>query len=142
MGLAAFVDRFYISSAKASEERLFARRGFRSGIVQGWINGDGSQQSIAIARFSGVNGATSAFDDLASALREKHAPWKAVADSAVGGVGAADPKLDSMGNALVDVAARVGDDLVDVHEYSAATPDPAAAKALLAQQIKALKSNG
>ena len=40
----------------------------------------------------------------------------------------------------MDIAARVGDDVIDVHEYSAATPDPVAAKALLARQVKALKS--
>jgi hypothetical protein len=34
----------------------------------------------------------------------------------------------------------VGDYLVDVHEYTAMTPDPGAAKALLLQQVQALKS--
>ena len=140
IGLDAFVSQFYISSDQADEKRLYVRRGFASGIVEGWINTDGTQQSIAIARFSSVTGATSAFDDLANALREKHAPWKIFADPADGGVGAADPKLDSMGNAFVDVAARVGDYLVDVHEFSAASPDPAAARALLAHQVKSLKS--
>ena len=40
----------------------------------------------------------------------------------------------------MDIAARIGDYVVDVHESSAATPDAAAAKALLAQQVKALKT--
>jgi hypothetical protein len=42
---------------------------------------------------------------------------------------------------LVDITAQVGDYLVDVHELTAMTPDPAAAKGLLLKQFKALKSH-
>ena len=141
MGLGAFIDRFYVSSARADEKRLFVRRGFKSGIIEGWFNADQTQQRIAIARFSSVTGASSAFDDLTNSLREKKAPWKALTDSADGAVGTVDPQLDPAGNAFVDIAARVGDDVIDVHEFSAATPDPVAAKALLAQQVRVLRGN-
>ena len=140
MGLSAYIDTFYIASGQAQEKSLYTRRGFVSGEVQGWINVDGSQQRIAIARFATATGAISAFDDLTSTLDQKPAPWTVVSDSADGAVGAADPQPDSLGNDLVDIAARVGDYLVDVHEYTAMTPDPAAAKALLLQQVKALES--
>jgi hypothetical protein len=46
-----------------------------------------------------------------------------------------------MGNAFLDITARVGDYLIDVREYSAATPDPTAAKALLLKQVEALQSD-
>ena len=108
--------------------------------MQGWINADGSQQRIAIARFATATGAISAFDDLSGSLTQKTAPWTMLSDSADGAVGAANPQPDSLGNDLVDITARVGDYLVDVHEYTAVTPDPAAAKALLLEQVKALKS--
>jgi hypothetical protein len=35
----------------------------------------------------------------------------------------------------------IGDELIDVHELTAATPDPAAAKALLLEQVNALKGH-
>jgi hypothetical protein len=111
-----------------------------SGAFEGWFNLDGSQQTIAIARFASANGATSAFDDLSNSLRQDPAPSKTFTDSADGAVGSGDPKLDSEGNAFVDITARVGDYLVDVHEFSAASPDPGAAKALLLKQVEALKS--
>lgn len=117
MGLDAFIDRFYVSSDRADEKRLYVRRGFKSGIIEGWFNADQTQQRIAIARFSSVTGASSAFDDLANYLRGKNAPWKALTDSADGAVGTVDPQLDPEGNAFVDIAARVGDDVIDVHEY-------------------------
>jgi hypothetical protein len=139
MGLVSYIDTFYIASGQAQEKSLYTRRGFVSGEVQGWINVDGSQQRIAIARFATANGAISAFDDLTSTLDQKPAPWTMVSDAADGAVGAANPQPDSLGNDLVDITARVGDYLVDVHEYTAMTPDPAAAKALLLQQVKALE---
>lgn len=42
-----------------------------------------------------------------------------------------------MGN--VEITARVGSDVVDVLEFTHGKPDPAAAKALLLKQVKALK---
>jgi hypothetical protein len=140
MSLVSYIDTFYVASAQAQEKSLYTRRGFVSGGVEGWINLDGSQQRIAIARFATANGAISAFDDLSSTLAQKPAPWTVVSDAADGAVGAANPQPDTLGNDLVDITARVGDYLVDVHEYTAMTPDPGAAKALLLQQVQALKS--
>jgi hypothetical protein len=145
MNLATFIGTFFDQhdknpQDKAREEGLYTRRGFKAGTVQGWINSDGTQQQIAIARFSSASGATSAFDGIAANLRDEPAPYKAVKDPACRGVGSADPKLDSLGNAFVDIVAHVGDYMVDVHEFSAATADPAAANALLSRQCKALKS--
>lgn len=140
MGLASYIGTFYIASSQAQEKSLYTRRGFVSGEIQGWINVDGSQQRIAIARFATANGAISAFDDLSTVLAGSSAPWTVISDPADSAVGAANPQPDSLGNDEVDIVARAGDFLVDVHEYTAASPDPAAAKALLLQQVKALES--
>jgi hypothetical protein len=140
MGLASWVDRFFDTASQAREKSLYKQRGFVTGGYEGWINSDQTQQSISVARFATANGAISAFDDLSNALGEKPKPWTMISDPADQAVGAVNPQLDSDGNALVDITARVGDYLVDVHEFSAATPDPAAAKALLLEQVKALKS--
>ncbi len=56
-------------------------------------------------------------------------------------MGSADPTVDSDGNTYTDITARVGDYLVDVREFSAATPDTSAAKALLLEQVEALKGD-
>ena len=141
MGLGAFIGKFYDPDSQAGEKSLYKQRGFASGAFEGWFNLDGSQQTIAIARFASASGAISAFDDLRNSLRENPAPSKAFTDAADGAVGSADPTLDSQGNAYIDITARVGDYLVDVHEFSAATPDTAAAKALLLKQVEALKSD-
>ena len=140
MSLDSDTDQFWNPSAQSAEKSQYAQWGFASGGIEGWISLDGSQQKISIARFATANGAISAFDDLRSALTGKPKPWTAVNDSADGAVGAVNPQLDSLGNALVDITARVGDYLVDVHEYTAATPDPAAARALLREQVDALKN--
>jgi hypothetical protein len=140
MGLDAFIDKFYDPDSQAGEKSLYTQRGFVSGAFEGWFNLDGSQQTIAIVRFARASGATSAFHDLSNSLRENPAPSTAFTDSADGAVGSADPTLDSQGNAYIDITTHVGDYLVDVHEFSAATPDLAAAKALLLKQVEALKS--
>jgi hypothetical protein len=139
MTLVPWIDQFFGAPSQASEKSLYTERKFQSGGFEGWINLDGSQQSIAIARFADANGAISAFDDLSNYLRQKPAPSTVFTVSADGAVGSVDPTLDKDGNAYVDVAARVGDYLVDVHEFSAATADPAAAKAMLLAQLDALK---
>jgi hypothetical protein len=141
MGLDAFIGKFYDPDSQAGEKSLYRQRGFVSGAFEGWFNLDGSQQTIAIARFASASGAISAFDDLSNSLRENAAPSTAFTDAADGAVGSADPKLDSQGNAYIAITAHVGDYLVDVHEFSAATPDTAAAKALLLKQVKAIKSD-
>lgn len=138
LSLNAFIDKFYGPASVQSEKSLYAQRGFVSGGFEGWFSADNSQQSIAIARFASANGATSAFDDLSNYLRQKPAPSSVFTDSADGAVGSADPTPDTQGNALVDITARVGDYLVEVQDFTAATPDPAAAEALLLKQIQAL----
>jgi hypothetical protein len=140
MGLVPFVDQFFNTASQAREKSLYARRGFVTGGYEGWLNPDASQQQIAVARFATANGAVSAFDDLGNYLGQRPKPWTEIADPADQAVGAVNPQLDANGFALVDIAARVGNYLVDVHEFSISTPDPAAAKALLLEQVKALKS--
>lgn len=61
-------------------------------------------------------------------------------DPAVDGVGFSSPVLDSQGNAHVNFWATVGDTLIRVVEYAVATPDPAAAKALLQEQYDRIKN--
>lgn len=139
MNVDAFIKAFYLKSAQTEEESLLPRRGFVSGVVEGWINADGSQQEIAIYRFATANGAVSEFDALTGTLRGKPKPATVLTDPAVGGVGTVSPTLDSLGNAVAEIAARSGDYVIDVHEFSAASPDPAAGKALLLKQYDSLK---
>jgi len=141
MSVDAFVQGFYIKSAWTEEEGLLPRRGFVSGTLEGWINADGTQQSIAIFRFATANGAVSQFDDLTGTLRDKPKPATVLTDPADGGVGTVSPTLDSLGNAIAEIAAHEGDYVIDVHEYAAASPDPAAAKALLLKQYDSLKKS-
>jgi hypothetical protein len=135
----AFVRTFYIKSAWTEEESVLPRRGFVSGVIEGWDNPDGTQQAIAISCFATVNGAQSQFDGLAGRFRDQPAPATLLTDPADGGVGTVSPTLDSRGNAIAEIAARAGDYVVDVLEYSAAAPDPAAAKALLLKQYDSIK---
>jgi hypothetical protein len=141
MGLDAFIKQFYSSGSQAGEKSLYTQRGFVSGAFEGWFNPDGSQQTIAIARFARASGATYAFSDLSGSLQQNPAPYEEFTDSADGAVGSADPTVDSDGNTYTDITARVGDYLVDVREFSAATPDTSAAKALLLEQVEALKGD-
>lgn len=140
MSLVPYINTFFIASAQVHEKSMYTRRVFVSGGIEGWINLDGSQQRIAIARFATANGALSAFDDLSSFLSEKPAPWTVLSDSADGAVGSADPQPDANGFNEVDIAGRVGDYLVDVREFTIGFPNSAAAKALLLQQVKALEN--
>lgn len=141
LGLGPFVRDFYTRSAWSQEKVLYGRRRFESGTIQGWVNADGSQQSIAVARFASVQGARSAFRDLADALTADPAKTEAkVTDPVDGAAGIADSQPDSLGNDKVDLAAPAGDCLVDVHEYTPGKPDPDAAAALLRQQVAALKA--
>jgi hypothetical protein len=139
MNVDAFIKAFYLKSVWTEEETLLPRRGFVSGMIEGWINADGSQQEIAIYHFATANGAVSQLDDLADTLRGKPKPATVLTDPADGGVGTVSPTLDSLGNAIAEIAARSGDYVIDVHEFSAASPDPAAAKALLLKQYDSLK---
>ena len=62
-----------------------------------------------------------------------------LADPAIGAVGWSSPVLDSQGNANAEFGVTVGDTMILAVEYTAATPDPAAAKALLRKQYDRLK---
>jgi hypothetical protein len=140
MGLDAFIKAFYVQSAWTKEKGLYTQRGFVSGTIQGWINADGSQQSIAIVKFKTSKGAISLFDGLTGTLKDTPKPATVMTDSSDGGVGVVDPTLDSLGNANAEIAAHTGVYVIDVHEFTASTPDPAAAKALCLRQYHSLKS--
>jgi hypothetical protein len=140
MGLDAFIKAFYVESAYTKEKGLYTQRGFVSGTIQGWINADGSQESIAIIKFKGSSGAISLFDGLTGTLKDTPKPAVTITDSADGGVGISDPTIDSLGNANAEIAAHTGVYVIDVHEFTASTPNPAAAKALLLRQYQSLKS--
>ena len=141
MSLGPYIGKFWDASTQAAEKSQYAQWGFVSGGYEGWINTDGSQQQIAIARFSTVKGAIDAADDLSSDLADQPAPCTTFAGPVDGAVGEVDPRLDAEGNARVEITVRIGDELIDVHEFTAATPDPAAAKALLLEQVNALKGH-
>jgi len=142
LGLTAFVRGFYVKSAWDNEEKQYAQRKFLSGTVQGWINSDNSQQFISIARFANPKGAQSAHNDLVDALTQDVSKNETkVTDPVDQGAGIADSQPDSLGNDEVDLCAQVGDYLVDVHEYTARTPDPDAAAELLRQQVAVLKKS-
>ena len=87
MSLGPYIDKFWVASDSASEKAEYAQWGFVSGGYEGWINTDGSQQQIAIARFSTVNGAIDAFDDLSSVLADQPAPCTTFAGPVDGAVG-------------------------------------------------------
>ena len=140
MGLDAFIKAFYVASAYTKEKGLYTQRGFVSGTIQGWINADGSQESIAIIKFKGSSGAVSLFDGLTGTLKDTPKPAVTITDPADGGVGISDPTIDSLGNANAEIAAHTGVYVIDVHEFTASTPNPAAAKALLLRQYQSLKS--
>jgi hypothetical protein len=138
MSLDAFVRGFYVQSGWAEEEGLYKQRRFASGAIEGWINPDGSQQLITIVRFAAAQGAQSMFDGTTATWRTNPKPATMLTDAAVSGVGWVNPALDAHGDARVEIAARIGDTVVDVTEWTAATPDVAAAKALLLQQYENL----
>jgi hypothetical protein len=139
MGLTRFVRIFYVKSAWARERDLYKRRGFKSGVIEGWINPDGSQQEIEIAHFSGHAGAKSLFRGLTNTLNDEPAPVKGITDATDGGVGTVDPTLDHLGNATAEIVGHTGDYVIDVHEFSAASPDAAKAEDLLLTQYTVLK---
>jgi hypothetical protein len=138
MSRISFVKWTYNKSRWTEEEAMYVRRGFVSAVVRGWVNPDGSQQSIELVRFATPTGATSASDDV---LSQKPTSARMLADSAIGATGWSDPTLNKQGDAQVIFTAVVGDTMILVCEYTAATPDPAAAKALLERQYDSLKNS-
>jgi hypothetical protein len=135
-----FVQAFYVKSGWSQEEGDFARLGFISGVYEGWINADGSQQVIAIMRFPSAHNALSEFDALTGTLRDHATSSQVVTDPADGGLGTVNPTLDSMGNAKAELVTHTGDYVIDVHELTVGTPDPADAKALLLKQYQSFTS--
>lgn len=139
MSLKSFVKVFYVRSAWAREIHLYKRRGFTSGVIEGWINPDGSQQEIDIAHFSRPAGAKSLFRGLTGTLTDKPAPATKITDPTDGGVGTVSPTLDHLGNAIAEMVGHTGSYVIDVRNFSAASPDPSAAKVLLLTQYTVLK---
>jgi len=140
MSLISFVKSSYRKSDWTEEEALDARRGFVSAVKQGWVNADGSQQAITLVRFATPAGAMSAFDGVSSAWKREPKPVTMLADPAIGAVGWSSPTLDTLGDAVAEWGVAFGDTMILVVEYTAATPDPAAAKVLLRQQYDSLKN--
>jgi hypothetical protein len=140
MNRISFVTSFYPKGDRTSEETLNAWRGFVSAVDEGWTNADGSGQEIILARFATPAGATSASDEVSAWFKQWPKPVTAPTDPATGAVGYSNPRLDSSGDALVEFVAHVGDTMLFVNEWTAATPDPAAAKVLLQRQYDRLKN--
>jgi hypothetical protein len=140
MSSISYVQSAYIKRVWTEEEALCARRGFVSAVEQGWRNADGTQQYITLVRFATTAGAASAFDELISDWKQEPKPTTMLADPAVGAVGWSSPALDSNGDAHAEFGVTVGDTLIRVLEYTAATPDPAVAKVLLKEQYDSLKN--
>jgi hypothetical protein len=136
---AAFVELAYSKKDWTAEEGEEVRRGFVAAVQQGWSNADGSQQSIRLVRFATPAGAMSMFDEVKSGWETQY-PDSLLADSAIGAVGWSSPTLDSLGNARAEFGVAIGDTMILVVEYTAATPDPADAKVLLQEQYDSLKN--
>lgn len=136
----AFVQAFYTKDSRTEEEALFQRRGFVSGVYEGWFNPDGSQQLIAVMRFASPAGALSEFNGLTTTLKSSATASEIVSDHRDGGTGAVDPTADSLGNTRVELATRLGDYVIDVGEYVPVTPDPGSAETLLLKQYQYFKS--
>ncbi len=139
MSRVSYVQSLYIKSAWGQEEVLYARRGFVAAIEQGWTNADGSEQFIALVRLAIPAGAASALDEQISDWKEQPG-LTAVTAPGTGAAGFSGPTLDSQGNAHVNFFFAVGDTVVRVVEYTAATPNPAAAKALVEKRYQRLKN--
>lgn len=135
----SYVQSTYIKSVWTQEEALAVRRGFVSAVEQGWANADGSQQYITLVRFATPIGATSALDEEISNWKQSPPPVTMLTDPATGGHGWSSPTLDSQGDAHASFYVAVGDTMIRVMEYTAATPDPAVAKALLQEQYDRFK---
>ena len=140
MSLDSFVRSAYSKSYWTVEEALDTRRGFAAAVEQGWGNADGSQQSIALVRFATPVGAMSAFNEANSGRG-----WSKAGDDAVRPrhrcrrLEQSDAGL--AGRRESGFYAAIGDTMISVFEYTAATPDPADAKALLQRQYESLKNS-
>ncbi len=135
----AFIQGMYDKSSWIYEENLIARSGFVSGAIEVWDAADGSREWIAIARFSSAEDARSWFDNHVGDLRPSLKSATAVTDPSDDGMGWIDPTINSEGYAAVKMETCIGSDVIAVTEYTLATPDPAAAKALLLKQYDILK---
>ena len=138
LNLVTFVELSYSESDRTTEKALDTRRGFVSAVQEGWMNADGSQQVIRLVRFATPTGATSDLDAVISGWQQEQKTM--LTDPATGAVGWSSPVLDSQGDANAEFGVTVGDTMILAVEYSAATPDPAAARALLRRQYDRLKN--
>ncbi|MEY9849452.1 hypothetical protein ABH940_006558 [Streptacidiphilus sp. BW17] len=134
-GLSDFIGSFYLASAQAQETPIVQRRGFTGAARHGWFTADGSQAEVWLVDFSTDSGAQSMYLGLSNSWKEEASSGVSYQDTAVNGMGMSNPTLDSQGNAWVKEAARVGRTLVYVITFAPATPDKAAAEALIKQQV-------
>jgi hypothetical protein len=141
MDLASFIGLAYPAAGQAAEKSVYAKRGFVTAVIEGWTNSDRTKQSIVLVRFATGSGATSEFNDFTDTLGQQPGPVTMIADPADQAVGSVNRQPNAQGYDLVIMVDRVGDDLIEVFENSTATPNPAAAEALLLDQVKALKTH-
>lgn len=134
-GLSDFIDNFYVASARAQETPTVQRRGFTGAARHGWFTMDGSQDEVWLVDFATDTGAQSMLLGLSNSWKEEASSGAAYQDPAVNGTGMTNPTLDAQGNAWAKEAARVGRTLVYVITFAPATPDKAAAEALIKQQV-------
>lgn len=139
LGLNAFVQEFYQQSRWTYQEGALRRRGFVSAVYEGWFNPDGSQQEIAIIRFTSPKGALSQFDDRTATLRQAGTAADVLTDARDGSSGTVVPTPDSFGNTRADLVTHVGDYAIEVIDATPVSPDPAAAKALMLKQYQYFK---
>lgn len=142
LSLTPFIQAWYAKNLWTGEHGVLTRRGYVSGVYEGWINPDDSQQSVIIIRFASVNGAVSEFDGRIAVLHDDGTASDKLADPTDGSEGMVITTLDSLGNARAELVTHVGDYVIDVCEYTAAQPDPTAARALMLRQYQRLKSAG
>ncbi len=134
LGLGRFIDNFYVKSSWDNERGLMTQRRFVRAARHGWINADGSQDDVWLVDFATAAGARSMYLGLTGNWKDAARPAAEFADPAVHGEGQTTTTLDSLGNAYAKVAAVSGHTVVYVKVYTAASPERAAAVALMARQ--------
>ncbi|MBF9068337.1 hypothetical protein [Streptacidiphilus fuscans] len=134
-GLSDFINNFYVPDARAQETPSVQRRGFTGAARHGWFTADGSQDEVWLVDFATDTGAQSMLLELSNSWKEETSSGAGYQDPGVNGMGMTNPTLDAQGNAWAKEAARVGRTLVYVITFAPATPDKAAAEALIKQQV-------
>jgi hypothetical protein len=109
-------------------------------VLEGWLNQDGTEQAIVLARFASPRGAQEAFADQGGFFLNQPKPDVQVFDSTLGAVGIAIPIEGKQIFASVQFVCHVGDFMIDAQEYTVKSPNPTAAKALLLRQYEAIET--